>query len=148
MYTLEKPTQAEYPDILQIWEASVRATHHFLTEKDIDFYKTLLQENQVFRAVHLVVARNSTHEIVGFMGVAGDKLEMLFLRPESRGKGIGKILIKHAIEELHIKKVDVNEQNEEAVNFYRHMGFQVIARSALDATGKSYPTLHLQLLSV
>ncbi|MDR6804581.1 hypothetical protein J2Y45_003110 [Dyadobacter sp. BE34] len=31
-----------YPDILNVWEASVLATHHFLSEQDIAFYKPLI----------------------------------------------------------------------------------------------------------
>jgi putative acetyltransferase len=40
---------------------------------------------------------------------------MLFVDPVARGKGIGKLLMQYAIEEHKISKVDVNEQNEQAV---------------------------------
>ena len=79
------------------------------------------------------------------MGVYEDSLEMLFLHPDARGKGIGKRLILHAINDLKVKKVDVNEQNPQAVGFYEHMGFEIISRSELDGLGKPYPILHMQL---
>ena len=41
--------------------------------------------------------------------------------------------------------VDVNEQNEQAYGFYRHLGFKVIGRDATDASGEPYPILHLKI---
>jgi putative acetyltransferase len=41
--------------------------------------------------------------------------------------------------------VDVNEQNEQALGFYRHLGFEVVGRSPLDGQGKPYPLLHMTL---
>jgi putative acetyltransferase len=146
MYKLDNPTKSEYPVLLQIWENSVRATHHFLSEDDIAFYKRILQEKQVFDLVHLTVIRNADNVILGFMGVADEKLEMLFIQPEARGMGIGKTLLKHGVAALNIRKVDVNEQNEPAIQFYKHFGFQVISRSERDEMGKPFPILHMQLM--
>lgn len=61
-----------------------------------------------------------------------------------RGKGIGKELITYAIEKLQACKVDVNEQNPQAVGFYQRMGFSVVSRSELDAEGRAYPILHMR----
>jgi len=71
---------------------------------------------------------------------------MLFIHPDYRRKGIGKCLLHYAISKLHITRVDVNEQNEQAVGFYEHAGFTTIARSELDGTGKPYPILHMVLM--
>ena len=70
---------------------------------------------------------------------------MLFIHPEYRGKGIGKTLLDYSIDKLKVTKVDVNEQNEQAVGFYKYCGFEVIKRSELDSSGKPYPTLHMEL---
>ena len=40
---------------------------------------------------------------------------MLFIHPQSRGKQIGKTLLTFSIEKMNVKKVDVNEQNDQAV---------------------------------
>lgn len=32
-----RPTPQDYDELLTVWEASVRSTHHFLAEKDIQF---------------------------------------------------------------------------------------------------------------
>lgn len=77
--------------------------------------------------------------------MAEQNLEMLFIDPEYRGKKIGKILLNYSIDNLNVTKVDVNEQNEQAIGFYKHFGFEVIGHSELDSSGKPYPILHMEL---
>ena len=50
-----------------------------------------------------------------------------------------------AIARLGATRVDVNEQNEPALGFYRHLGFAVVGRSALDGQGRPYPLLHMSI---
>jgi putative acetyltransferase len=88
---------------------------------------------------------DSNLEIAGFMGIADNNLEMLFINPVSRGKGIGRELLIYAIEQQRVKRVDVNEQNSQAIGFYKHMGFHVVNRSEFDGAGKPYPILHMEL---
>ena len=145
MYKLDTPNKAEYNTLLEIWESSVRATHHFLKEEDIQFFKKIIQEKDVFSHVELSCVRDLKNNMLGFMGVSGENLEMIFIDAGFIGKGIGKMLLLHAIENLNIRKVDVNEQNESALKFYEHFGFKIISRSELDGTGKPYPILHMQL---
>lgn len=141
---IEQATKADYPVLLEVWEASVRATHEFLAEGDLLALKPLILE-QYFDAVDLTTARNSDGDIVGFCGVSGGNIEMLFIAPHARGKGVGALLVSHAIHTQAATKVDVNEQNEQAVGFYQHIGFSVIGRSPLDGQGKPYPLLHMAL---
>lgn len=70
---------------------------------------------------------------------------MLFIDNDFRRTGIGKKLITFAIANLNVSKVDVNEQNTQAVGFYKHAGFKFVKRSAFDEKGKEYPTLHMEL---
>ncbi|UXP30812.1 GNAT family N-acetyltransferase [Reichenbachiella agarivorans] len=134
----------EYTVVLDVWEASVRATHDFLKEEDIAYFKPLIL-NEYLYAVELRGVRNEEGKIIAFVGAAEDNLEMLFVHPSVRGQGIGKILLQYAVAELGIIKVDVNEQNQQAIGFYEHEGFKTIGRSELDASGKPYPILHMQL---
>ena len=143
-YTLDSISKNEYPAVVELWEASVRATHHFLKEEDILYFKPLIL-NHYLDAVQLSCIRDNTGVILGFQGVAEENLEMLFIHPDQRGKGIGKVLLEHAVKKLGITKVDVNEQNNQALGFYQHYGFEVISRSELDSSGKPYPILHMEL---
>lgn len=136
----------EYKEVVKVWEASVRATHHFLKEADIAYFKPLIL-NTYLDAVELRCFRDEHVKILGFIGVSDGNLEMLFIHPEHRGKSIGKTLLEYAINSLNVNKVDVNEQNEQAVGFYQHFGFEIIGRSEWDASGKPYPILHMELIN-
>ncbi len=139
-----QPSINDYETLINIWENSVRATHDFLKEDDLQFYKPLIL-NEYFHHVRLFCHKDGNDEITGFMGIADDNVEMLFINPISRGKGIGKELLMYAIEQQKVKRVDVNEQNAQAVGFYKHMGFHVVNRSEFDGAGKPYPILHMEL---
>ncbi len=141
---IEPVNETDYPKLLEIWEASVRATHDFLNEKDIEFLRPLILK-QYFYAVELRYAKDNRGRILGFCGVADNKLEMLFVSPESRGQGIGSALCQHAIDEMRVTAVDVNEQNPQAVGFYEHIGFCVTGRSPVDGQGRPFPLLHMKL---
>jgi len=139
-----QPAPQDYDEILEVWEASVRHTHHFLTEEHIQFYKPLVR-NHYLPAVELYIIRDAGRKIVAFMGLSDELIEMLFVNPGEQGKGYGKRLLEYATRKKQLDKVDVNEQNEKALSFYLHMGFQIIGRDETDGMGKPYPILHLQL---
>jgi putative acetyltransferase len=132
----------DYAELLSVWENSVRATHNFISEKDIAFFKSIIVE-QAFPNIILHCMKNTAGTIVGFIGIHSEKIEMLFILNEYRGQGIGKALLNHVLNLHTINKVDVNEQNPQAVGFYETMGFQVVSRSPLDAMGKPFPILHM-----
>lgn len=81
-----------------------------------------------------------------FAGIAGDMLEMLFVAPEARGRGLGRALVEYVTTHCGVQRVDVNEQNPQAVGFYRRMGFRTTRRDAIDPSGKPYPILHMEFV--
>ncbi|MGO1833695.1 MAG: GNAT family N-acetyltransferase [Actinomycetaceae bacterium] len=82
---------------------------------------------------------------VGFAGVSGESLEMLFVNALRRGQGIGTALLSFVVAERGVRTVDVNEQNEDAVEFNRRRGFAPVGRSELDDQGRPYPLLHMAI---
>lgn len=144
--TVTTALPGEFQKITEVWEASVRATHHFISEDDIAFFKPLVRDTYL-AAVELRCARNGAGDILGFVGVAETKIEMLFVSPAHSGQGIGTLLLRHAIDILGATLVDVNEQNPRAAGFYERHGFGTIGRSSLDGTGRPYPLLHMRLRS-
>lgn len=130
--------------LLKVWESSVRATHDFLSEEEIvkiREYVPMAIEN----VEHLIIAEKESGEPAAFMGIDGNRLEMLFLSPEARGKGLGKRLLQYGIETYNIQELTVNEQNPQAVGFYEHMGFQTYKRTDHDEEGNPYPLLYMRL---
>lgn len=137
-------TRAQLSALLDIWERSVRATHRFLSEPEIESIKKYVP--QAMESVeHLTVAAEDSGRPVAFMGVTGTRLEMLFIAPEARGAGIGKQLLLHGIENYGICEVTVNEQNPQAIGFYEHMGFETYRRTDFDEEGNPYPLLYMKL---
>lgn len=140
-----QPYQTLYRDqMLEVWEKSVLATHHFLEKKDFETIKELVagidfEEFSVFCLV------DESEQVLGFLGLMERKVEMLFLDPMWIGKGFGKILLEYSIDTHGCSEVDVNEQNVPARIFYEKAGFEVFARSEKDGAGMDYPILSMKL---
>ncbi|KWV74067.1 acetyltransferase [Pseudomonas fluorescens] len=141
---IRQATNADHPQLLNIWLRSVRATHHFLQESDIEALIPQLRDIYL-PAVELWVAVDTEDCSLGFIGLNENHVEMLFIEPDLRGQGIGRALLDHANSSRSKMSVDVNEQNPEAVGFYLHYGFVQTGRSPLDGEGRPFPLLHLSL---
>lgn len=141
-----RPARPEdHERLLELWERSVRATHHFLAESDVVALRPLVAEVLESDSVDWWVLVSTGDALLGFLGFASDAIEALFIDPDRQGQGGGKFLVAHAQSlAAGALAVDVNEQNEAGLEFYRALGFSVIGRSATDAGGRPFPILHLK----
>ena len=128
--------------LLRVWVLSVRASHHFLTEADI--VRLTPQAEGALRHIETLWVMKDGRRPVGFMGVQERKMEMLFLHPDYFRKGLGKVLVQRAFDELGVELVDVNEQNPDAKRFYEQMGFNVFKRNECDSEGNPFPILEMK----
>ena len=145
IYEVQAKTPRLLESLLNVWEASVRTTHLFLSDVEINQIKKYVP--QAFSEVErLTAAADASGKPVAFMGVTGERLEMLFVAPEVRGTGIGKQLLLHGIESYGVREVTVNEQNPQAIGFYEHMGFATYKRTDFDKEGNPYPLLYMKLV--
>src|SRR5699024_7337338 len=108
-FKIEKYTDKDREQILNVWEKSVLATHDFLNPIDFEEIKKFLQTFN-FNDIEVYCLKQND-EVAGFIGLTKRKIEMLFLSPKYIGKGLGKKLTDFAFSELKANKVDVNEQN-------------------------------------
>lgn len=139
----EERTDALVAVLTDVWEASVRATHTFLTKSDIAALRQYVPD--ALRAVeHLTVLLDDNGQPAGFCGVDGRRLEMLFLHPDMIGKGAGRMLVQHVFDTYQVNAVCVNEQNPNAAAFYRRMGFTLDHRTECDEQGRPFPLLYLK----
>lgn len=130
--------------LTEVWESSVRATHLFLSQAEIEDIKQYIP--QALREVpRLYVLEDEGGAPAAFMGTDGTKLEMLFVSSGKRGKGLGKRLVLYGMEHDSVREVGVNEQNPQARGFYEHMGFHVYKRTETDEQGNPYPILYMKL---
>lgn len=130
--------------LLDVWEKSVRETHLFLSSEEIEDIKKYVPI-ALTAVPHLIVETDTKGNPVAFMGIDDRKLEMLFIAPKERGKGLGRKLLEYGITEYGVQELVVNEQNPQAKGFYEHMGFKVRERSELDEQGNPYPILFMEI---
>lgn len=135
-------TNALIDALTTLWEASVGATHHFLTEDDIQKLTPFVKMGLLGIGT-LVVARDNQNPIA-FMGIEADKIEMLFVSPDYFSRGIGRELAEFGISQYGVRYVDVNEQNPQAIGFYEHIGFEVFQRTEFDEQGNPFPILKMK----
>lgn len=140
---VEKLTPHMKEALVRLWEASVRATHDFLTESEIARIGAYVP-GALQGVCHLGAAKREDGSLAAFLGVEGRRIEMLFVAPEERGKGIGRALIAFAAEQFSADEVTVNEQNTQAVGFYEKMGFAAYRRTQTDEQGGPYPLLYMK----
>ncbi|MEE0965430.1 MAG: GNAT family N-acetyltransferase [Bacilli bacterium] len=129
-------------ELCLLWERSVRATHHFLNEEDIESIKNYVP--LALKDVPYLFIIKNNNSILGFMGIENQKLAMLFIDDQYRHQGLGKTLLLYGIKEFHINELTVNEQNIKAFQFYSYMGFKTYRRSELDEQGDHHPILYMK----
>ncbi len=127
--------------LVEIWKTSVKSTHLFLSDNEIESIQKYVPQ-ALQEIPHLIVLKAQFP--IAFMGIDGQKLEMLFVSDAERGKGLGKTLIQYGMETYSIHELAVNEQNPLAKGFYEHMGFQVYRRTDHDEQGNPYPLLYMK----
>ncbi|HAU5602931.1 TPA: acetyltransferase [Citrobacter koseri] len=139
--SIRRSRQDEGEKLIAIWCRSVDATHHFLSAS----YRSELEElvRSFLPEAPLWVAVTEQDEPIAFMLLTGQHMDALFVDPDVRGCGVGKLLVEHAITLAPELTTNVNEQNEQAVGFYKKMGFKVTGRSEVDDLGRPYPLLNL-----
>lgn len=129
--------------LLGIWQRGVKKTHGFLTREDYEFYNQLV-DKEALPCMEVWAAVGKDGKPLGFVGINGMSIEMLFVDPDVHGMGVGSALLDFAVVKKGCIKVDVNEQNRQAHSFYRKYGFVERGRDELDARGKPYPIIHLE----
>ncbi len=128
--------------LVEVWERSVRETHLFLSDEGILQIKEYVPQ-VLSEVANLLVAESEDGSPIGFMGIEDGRLEMLFLDPAVRGRGLGSLFLQRALTGYGVREVTVNEQNPQAVGFYEHMGFKTYKRTEKDEQGGPYPLLYM-----
>ena len=143
LQSIEERPDGLIDKLVEIWYASVCASHNFLAESDINEIRKCLPD-MFANILHLIVATDENGTPLAFMGVENGMLEMLFVTPTHFGIGIGRTLVEYGIENLGIEKVTVNEQNPNAIGFYEHLGFRRYLRTDHDTEGRPFPLIYMR----
>lgn len=142
MIEIRPSTDRDLPQVIDLWRRAVDATHHFLSREDRVAIEAEL--STFLPQVSLTLAVDRSDRPLGFMFLHDGHMEALFIDPDHHGQGIGTALVAEALARHPHLTTDVNEQNAQAVGFYRRIGFECIGRSDTDGQGRPYPLLHLR----
>ena len=86
---VKERTQELVNTLLEVWENSVKATHLFLSDNEIEKIKEYVPQ-ALKEVAHLIIIENENNIPIAFMGIEGTKLEMLFIKNSERRKGLGR----------------------------------------------------------
>lgn len=131
-------------ELLDIWERSVRATHHFLAESDIVRIQAYVPK-AIQTVEHLAAAEDSDGKTLALIGAREGRLEMLFVGSSCRGRGIGSTLLDYALSHWDGSELTMNEQNPQAIAFCEHKDFAAYMRTDTDEEGKPFPLIYIRL---
>ncbi len=136
---------AETMAVTDIWESSVRKTHHWYepnTENVIAvFRKSILK----FVTPENTVVLEDNGILVGMAAEHNNKVDMLFIDGNHLHNGYGTLLLHYMMREKGLYHLDVYEQNNIARQFYAQMGFtQILNRRETDEKGFPFPVLNLE----
>lgn len=134
---------ADVPRALEIWRAAVDATHGFLTPEDRVEIDRMVAE-QFLPQADLWLAEDGEGRVLGFLVMAGDEIDALFVDPAVHGRGYGTALVEHALTLSPHVTVEASEQASNALPFYEARGFVRTGRSEVDPQGRPYPLVRLR----
>ena len=89
-------------ELTNLWERSVKTSHHFLNLKEIERIK-LYVPNELRKVAKLFVAIEKSNVLLAFIGIKDDMIQMLFVDDKYVGKGIGSKLVDYVINNYDIK---------------------------------------------
>ncbi|TKX34003.1 GNAT family N-acetyltransferase [Campylobacter taeniopygiae] len=117
-------SKTQIEKLLGLWEESVKASHDFLDEKNFKIIKKYLMEFD-FKGLEFLFAYEKD-ELAGFLGFHQEEIQMLFIHPSFFNRGFGSQLLKKAMQDFKLNKVEVNFDNKKALKFYQKFGFQIV----------------------
>lgn len=120
--------------VSEIWlEANVQA-HDFIPgrywEGRLEAVKQLLPQAELY------VWEDGDNEIRGFIGLNGEHIEGIFVRPAAQSQGVGRALLDRAKEAHGRLSLNVYRKNDRAAAFYRREGFRVWGGGLDEHTGE------------
>ncbi|WP_370313140.1 GNAT family N-acetyltransferase [Sagittula sp.] len=126
-----------------IWFAASLKAHPFIGEPKLVEQRKLIEETYLPKSETWVACCGGDE--VGFISLLGNFVGGIFIAPDRQGLGIGRKLIAHALALKGELSLEVYTANEQAVRFYRTLGFTKVSRRDVDDSGDPYPNVALHL---
>ncbi|WP_199824858.1 GNAT family N-acetyltransferase [Collinsella provencensis] len=126
----------DLPAVMQIWlETNIQA-HDFIPQEywtgNFELVKDMLPQAEIY--VHV---NDTTHQIDGFIGLADEYIEGIFVQKDTQSHGVGRQLLEYAKQLKPRLSLHVYQENHRAVRFYQREQFTIESEGVDDATGQS-----------
>ena len=122
--------------VMQIWLHGNLDAHAFIPASfwtdHFEMVRNMLPQAELY--VH---KDKDTRQIDGFIGLAGNHIEGIFVAKAARSKGVGKALLDHAKLLKPSLTLNVYQKNERALAFYRREQFAVQSEGIDEDTSKA-----------
>lgn len=125
----------DFTAVMQIWLHTNIEAHKFIQKEywtnNYTAVKEMLPQAEVY-----VYEDDSTHQIVGFIGLTDNYIAGIFIKEDSQSKGIGKQLLNYVKERKSFLSLKVYQKNMRAVSFYLREQFVPQSESMDDNTNE------------
>ena len=126
-----------------IWLDACLLAHPFIGASRLIEQRQLIEEKYLPNAETWVACHRG--EPVGFISLIDTFVGGIFVAPGQQGRGIGRMLITHALKRKGALSLEVYTKNEQAMRFYEAFGFVEVSRRAIDDEGLPFENAHLRL---
>lgn len=109
--------------------------------KNDNYYFDELQVLNVYNKIKANIESYYVYDdgvVKGFILTDGMQLKKLFVEPILQNNGIGKSLLKYAVNILKVNYLYALEKNEKAIMFYQSNGFKVTEDKILEEDTSEY----------
>ncbi len=127
----------------RIWLDASLLAHPFIGTQRLREQQRLIEDTYLPLSETFVAAQAGNP--VGFISLLDSFIGGLFVAPAQQGKGIGRRLIAHALDLKGELSLEVYTANEQAMRFYRSLGFLEVSRRSTDGDGLPFENARLSL---
>jgi diamine N-acetyltransferase len=149
LLAIKTATEADLPLIHELGRQCFYPTYlPFISKEQVDYmfhrmYDLSALQQQITEKGHVFLLAIQQDEAVGFAscepdfdGMSGCKVHKLYVLPGIQAKGVGRALLDRVALDARATGqrsiwLNVNRYNK-AVNFYKHLGFDIVAEEDID----------------
>ena len=140
--SIRTASEADFDALTDLWERSARSSHAFMDDEEFVELKPRIRD-LLLPSMDVWVAESSG-EMLGFVGARDEHVELLYIAPESQGRGIGPQLLAQLAGGEGPHSVEVYAGNAVGLGFYFSQGFRETRRDPTDAAGRAFAIVHLE----
>lgn len=138
-YEIVSAKVADWPDLLYIFDKSLRTTDNLSDNDWMALYKNLMSFSYPTYDTYVFKKEGKN---VAYISYWREKklIKMLYVLPEYMNQGIASLLIQYILNSYHeTMTIGVKKSNKVAMHLYTKYGFKIYSSEDYDTSGIYYP---------